>query len=191
MFVCHANAFAIRPGRVLGRKLQHFTPAHLFWLEAINSPFLWKSDSPWSECATLDRLLIACLICSTPARKVRRMTMFPRWWIAECFLWGIVIRLLRYDLEAAKFAMRRYVDTYMDAPQSIRKEGNIFTGSAFPFSVSIVWTLMERMPEKQAWCVSMPLALAYVGRQAEYNGAEFLSERASAFPCVSEVKEGA
>jgi hypothetical protein len=179
MFECHANAFFIRPGRVLGRKLQHFTPAHLFLLEAIKSPFV--CGGPWE----LNDLIYGVLICSHDGKKARRFLDSPAYTNAFCYVWGILCGWKRANIFAEGLAFIKYVNTYMQAPSMLRRENEISKGSAFPYSIAIVWTLMERMPEEKAWALPMPLALAYVGKNAEQNGTEFMTETLKEMPMMT------
>lgn len=179
MLDCHANAWFIRPGRCLGRKLKHLTPARLFLLEALQSPFIFGGI--WDT----DQLMAAILICSLPVRVTRYLMQHRAILFVLCFVWGLRIRLnnMRVQDEGANFS--EYIQTYSARPNILTKEGDAHRESAFPNSLGMVWTLMERMPEKKAWNLPLPLALAYVGKNAECNGVEFETDFHRSLPLVN------
>ena len=171
MFSCHQAVWLIKPGRVLYKKLQDFTVGHAFLLEAMDSPFMKGGK------ITIFDLAVAVLLCSMPFRKARAILQRPPYFLSRLATrWGLYCRLRGFKIgdEIQKFM--DYISAYTEMPEiwvDKKKKGK---KSAVPFSLRLAWTLMSKMDEEEAWNCPLVRALGYYTAEAEFNGAEFVTE---------------
>jgi hypothetical protein len=172
MYPCHQAMWLIRPGKVLRKKLQDFTLGHAFLLEALESPFMVGGQ------VGLGDLAVAVLVCSKTFAKAREFLMLPPPLLikkAQRLGWLCRLRGVKLDHEMSEF--REYMSAYVDTPEPWKKKGQSSNDSCLPLSVRIVWCLMERMSEEEAWNCPMSRAFGYYTANAEHNGQEFMSEK--------------
>lgn len=171
MFPCHQAAWLIAPGKVLRKKLQDFSVGHAFLLEAMESPFIVGGNIGF------DDLVVAALLCSLPFRKANRFLLLPPSLISKKVMrWGWICRMFGFDLSVEAKKMQDYVSAYMEMPEVWQEKNKPGKKSAMPFTIRLVWCLMTKMTEDEAWNCPMSRALAYYSAEAEHNGTEFVSE---------------
>jgi hypothetical protein len=172
MLPCHINAFLIRPGRVLGRKLRPLTLAHYWILEAVDSPYVWGITPKYSD------MVFAVFTLSVPAWFSRWLLMRPAVSRAVFKAWGMTCR--RSDESEAMRSFAAYWQAYTDMPAKWTKDGQKTNASCLPASVNIAWAIMGKVGEHRVWSMPMPLALSYLVAESEYNGGEYKTERDAA-----------
>lgn len=183
MLDCHVSAFLIVPGRVFGRKLRHLTLAHYWLLEACGSSYPLGTERAVTEA------IFAALICSLPARVGRWLVLHPRIMSAVVAVWSWRARRFNLFREFAEF--NKYWDAYTARPDAIiRADQRMGPVSCLPSSISIAWTVMERVGERRAWSMPLPLAMSYFVAAAEYNGREYMSEWGKAMARANAEREG-
>jgi hypothetical protein len=184
MLDCHVNAFLIRPGRVLGLRLQHLTLRHYWILEALGSPFVSGGVAQLSD------LGIAAWVCAQRPNAAMRCLRHPARLSARLARLGQRCRTLE-DVQTAREGFEAYWRAYTAFPDPWQKEGQKIRETCLPQSMGIAWALMERMPEARVWGMPMTEALTYYAAACERGGTDFVTERQkSAGKLNSEASHG-
>lgn len=168
MLPCHINAFLIKPGRVMGRKLRPLTLAHLWILEAIDSPYVSHSTRTFRDTVT------ASFIASHDPRLMRWLIMHPWAYKLAMRVWTYLYK--GHDIKAAMDDFEAYWQAYTNMPTSWSSKGGSSRESCLPQSISMAWALIGRVGERRAWSMPLPLALSYIVAESEFNGAEYVTE---------------
>lgn len=168
MLDCHINAFLIRPGRVLGRKLRPLTLAHYWILEAVDSPYVWGNTPTYGD------MVFAVFTLSLPAWFGRWLLMHPAVSRRLSGAWGR--RHSTLDIQGDLAAFAAYWEAYTAMPSRYESKGSS-KSSCLPASVNIAWAIMGKVGEKRAWSMPMPLALSYFVSESECNGATYVTEK--------------
>ena len=181
MLDCHINAFLIKPGRVLGRKLKPLTLRHYWILEAVNSPYVWNQAPAYKD------MVFAVFILSFPAGLGIWLLMHPRILAFLFDLWGRKHKSLAIESDLADFA--EYWKAYTARPSPYVSKGSTSRESCLPVSVKIAWAIMGKVGERQAWSMPLPLASSYFTAELEWNGSEFSTERDKAMAELNDEGE--
>lgn len=168
MLDCHINAFLIKPGRVMGRKLRPLTLAHLWILEAVDSPYAYNAPATYTDTA------FAVFIVSLPASIGRWLIMHPAAMRRAFALWGRLHRAGDPQDEVEAFGA--YWKAYTAMPDRWPSTAGKSRPSCLPSSVNIAWSIMGKIGEKAAWSMPLPRALMYLVAEGEVNGAEYKTE---------------
>lgn len=180
MLDCHIKSFLIEPGRVLGRKLRPLTLAHYWILEAINSPYVRGEKPSYSD------MVIAVFALSFPASVSRWLLMHQNLYKRILKAWGWLYKGGDPISDLASFAA--YWDAYTEMPDKWPKKGSP-KESCLPTSINIAWAIIGKVGERRAWSMPMPLALAYLVAESEFNGGEYKSERQKAIAKLNQEAE--
>jgi hypothetical protein len=167
MLDCHVNAFLIKPGRVLGRKLKPLTLAHYWLLEAVESPYVCGMAPTYKD------TVFAVFLLSMRPPTARWMLMRPRLMRLVFSTWGHFNKSL--NIVGDMRAFQEYWDAYTARPNAYESAGKS-RASCLPTSIKLAWALMGKVGERRAWSLPLPLALAYYTAEAEWNGTEYVTE---------------
>jgi len=168
---CHQNIWLIEPLNILLKKMQDLTVGHVYLLEALESPFLTGADVDMAD------LVTAVMVCSKPFDEARKFLMLPESKLFKiCSRWGFWCRIKRVDIPDAIEQMRDYISEYTNMPEMWEDPDSKPQASSLPRSVKIVWCLMSKMSEREAWDCQFSRALAYMTAELEYNGSRFVTE---------------
>ena len=168
MLDCHVNAFLIRPGRVLGRRLRPLTLAHLWILEAAGSPYAYNQPPQYQD------MVFAVLVISLQPSIARWLIMRPALMRRIVTAWGWTRRKVNPFCEMADFA--EYWKAYTATAESWPRDGKS-RPSCLPVSINIAWSIIGKVGERRAWSMPLPLAMAYHTAEAECHGIEYATEQ--------------
>lgn len=168
MLPCHVNAFLIQSGSVMGRKLRPLTLAHLWILEAIDSPYANHANRTFKDTVT------AVFIASHNPLIIRWLLMHPLAYRLVMAAWRNLYK--GHDIKAAMDDFEAYWQAYTDMPKAWSRKGGSNRESCLPQSVSMAWALMGKVGERRAWSMPLPLALSYIVAESEFNGGEYVTE---------------
>ena len=171
MLDCHVNAFLIKPGLVLGRKLRHLTLRHLWLLEAVDSPYAFRAPPAYSD------TVFAVFLLSVPFAVARWLLMHPRIMAWIFAAWGRRNQSMDHAADMAAFA--DYFDTYTAQADPYETKG-AGRRSCLTSSVKIAWAIMGKVGERRAWSMPLPLAMTYFTAECEFNGQDFVTEHQKA-----------
>jgi len=171
MLPCYTNAWLLKPGNVMGKRMRELSVGHFYLLEASDSPFVHGGQ------VLLSDLVFATMICSMPFKAARDILFAdPQKLLRKGRWWGMIFSFKRYDLQQETDAFMNYWKAYTEMPERWQDTDKKAKTSAIPWSLRLAWLLMERMPEDKAWDMPMPRACSYYACWAEANGVDFVSE---------------
>lgn len=101
-----------RPHYCLLRKLQPLTVGHLYTLAKYNSVYATGGE------ITINELMLAVMVCSTPVRQLNRVFKI-RFLSIYVFIWGTLCRLAKLDIEKEAERFGEYINEQRKCPERI------------------------------------------------------------------------
>jgi hypothetical protein len=145
-----ANAFCLRPPKVLGVQLVPVSPGHVIVLSHLRSPFVVPGREPADvDVATAVWVLSmpATRLIATPGRRLERR------------LGRLLRRVSRCDLVAERACLRQYFAEAHRAPECW-EGGDAGRRLKAPWPWVFVWTLMELGHQDWRSAFDMPIQMA-------------------------------
>ena len=180
MYEWQANAFLLRPGRVLDKDLHPFTVGHAFLLESINSPYFHGGKR------TKEDLLIAVMICSQSFEDASLFIVQPPADLKkQVKKWGRYASAGRTGLDLDGSQFEKYIQEYSRMPDRWIDPDPVKAmkshDSAFPSTMRVAWNLMSHgVSEKDAYNMPYNRALQYYGIEVESNGGRYVTSEEDA-----------
>jgi hypothetical protein len=180
MYEWQANAFLLRPGRVLEKDLHPFTVGHAFLLESIRSPYFYGGKR------TKEDLLIAVLICSQSFEDACVFIVQPPEDLKkQVKKWGKAASASRIGVDFDGSQFEKYIQEYSRMPDRWIDPDPVKAmkacDSAFPSTMRLAWNLMSHgVSEKDAYNMPYNRALQYYGIESESNGGRYVTDEEDA-----------